>query len=499
MGASLPISDLVNVQVNLSPPAAQQQNISTLLILGNSAVIDTVQRLRNYTSLAQVATDFGTTAPEYLAAALWFEQVPQPSTLSIGRWAQTASHGELVGATLSTANQTVSAWTGITAGSLHIGVDGASAVDITGINLSGATTMQGVAALIQTAIDVSFAGTTVVWNATYGRFEITSPTTGATSAVSFLTAAATGTDISAQMGCRSTSSGAYVVPGLALETAATAAALFDSMFGQSWYALVMPTISSDSDHLAVSAYIEGANTKHLYGVTTQEAGVLVASDTTNIAYQLQQLKRLRSIVQYSSSSLYAVCSLFGRILTVNYLGNNTTITLMYKQEPGIVAETLNETQKNALLGFNCNVFVAYNNNTAIIQAGTVANGNFIDVVTGTDWLAIDIQTTLFNLLYTSQTKIPQTDAGTNQLVTAIESVCSQAVANGLLAPGTWTVGGFGNLTTGQFLPKGFYVYAPSISSQSPSQRAARVSVPIQVAAKLAGAIQTVNVIINVNS
>ena len=167
--------------------------------------------------------------------------------------------------------------------------------------------------------------------------------------------------------------------------------------------------------------------------------------------------------------------------------------------PGIVAENLNSTQVNALEAKNCNVFVAYNNNTAIIQAGTMASGNFIDVITGTDWLALDIQTTVYNLLYTSQTKIPQTDAGTHQIVTAIEGVCSQAVANGLLAPGTWTVGGFGDLNMGDFLPKGFYVYAPKVSTQNPSQRSARISVPIQVAAKLAGAVQTVNIAISVNS
>lgn len=500
MGASLPISSLVNVQVILSPAAAQAQNISTLLVLGNTAVIDTVQRLRFYTTLTQVANDFGTSAPEYLSAALWFEQQPQPTTLAIGRWAQTATHGELVGATLNATNSNVSAWTGIGAGSLHIGVDGGSAVDITGINITAGapTTMQGVALIIQTAIDASFSGTSVVWDPIYNRFEITSGTTGASSAVTFLSAAATGTDISAQMGGRSTSSGAYVVPGLAPETAVSAVQTMDNMFGQKWYALMMPTISADSDHVAVANFIEGTNTKHIYGVTTQEAGVLVSSDTSNIAYQLQQLKLNRSLVQYSSSSLYAVASYFGRALIVDYTANNSTITLMYKQEPGIVPETLNQTQLNALVGFNCNVIAAYNNGTAIIQNGTQASGQFTDIITGTDWLAIAIQTDVYNLLYLSPTKIPQTDAGVHQIIVTIESVCVQAVANGLVAPGQWNSAGFGNLKMGDNLPSGFYVYAPPVSSQSQTLRAQRIAVPIQVAVKLAGAIQTVNVTITVN-
>ena len=84
------------------------------------------------------------------------------------------------------------------------------------------------------------------------------------------------------------------------------------------------------------------------------------------------------------------------------------------------------------------------------------------------------------------------------LTNTVEAVCSQAVTNGLLAPGVWTSGGFGSLSMGDFLPKGFYVYAPPIASQNSADRAARKSVPIQVAAKLAGAIHTVNVLINVN-
>lgn len=498
MGSSLPISNLVNVSVNLAPAGAQMQNLNNLLILGSSDVIDVVSRLRNYTSIGQVAADFGTTAPEYLAAVLWFEQSPQPSTLSIGRWAQTATAGKLFGGTLSAAQQAIAVWNAITAGSFHVSIDG-TGHDVTGLNFSAQTNLNGVASVIQTAVDLIVANTKVVWNSNFSRFEFESPTTGASSAISFLTAVSptTGVDISATLGCTSTFSGAYVANGIAAESAVAAATLFDTNFGQSWYALTI-TGAIDSDHLAVAAAIEAMTNKHVYGVTTQEAGVLVATDTSNIAYQLRQLGYKRSPVQYSSSNPYAVVSMLARILTTNYNANNTVITLMYKQEPGIVAETLNATQLAALEGFNCNVFVAYNNNTAIIQNGVMPSGDFIDIITGTDWLALDIQTSVYNLLYTSTTKIPQTDAGNNIIVATIEQVCSQGVVNGLLAPGVWQSGGFGSLNQNDFLPKGFYVYAPPISTQNAADRAARKSVPIQVAAKLAGAIHTVNVLINVN-
>jgi hypothetical protein len=101
-------------------------------------------------------------------------------------------------------------------------------------------------------------------------------------------------------------------------------------------------------------------------------------------------------------------------------------------------------------------------------------------------------------MYTSPTKIPQTDAGNQTIITMIESVLSQAVRNGLLAPGVWQSAGFGALSQNDFLAKGFYVYAPPIAQQNASDRAARKSVTFQVAAKLAGAIHTVDILINVN-
>jgi hypothetical protein len=72
------------------------------------------------------------------------------------------------------------------------------------------------------------------------------------------------------------------------------------------------------------------------------------------------------------------------------------------------------------------------------------------------------------------------------------------VQDGVIGPGTWTVGGFGSLQQGQFLPTGFYTFASSLASQQQAQRSARIAPPIQIAIKLAGAIQYVNIGVLVN-
>ena len=493
MPQELPVSRLINVAVQLTPAGASAQNLSTLLILGASPVIDMVERYRNYSSIDGVAADFGTTAPEYLAALLWFQQVPQPSSLKIGRWAQTATNGLLRGSPLSAAAQSLTNFSAVTSGGFTYTKNGGSATNVTGINLSTATNLNQVASLITAAL----TGTTVVWNSVFSRFEVTSTTTGPTSSISFFTAPGSGTDISALLGLTAASSGAYRADGVAAETAIGCVTAFDSSFGQSWYGVTLIG-GTNADSLAIAAYIEATNTKHLFGVTSQEAGSLVAVTTADIGAQLAALKYKKTLVAYSSSSPYSVVSLMARILTVDYTGNNTTITLAYKTEPGVLVENLNTSQADALKAKKINAYIAFNNNTAIVLNGVCCSGDFVDTVVGADWLAVTIMTNLYNLLYTSLTKIPQTDAGTQLLVTTVEAVLAQGVTNGLLAPGVWNSGGFGTLKQGDYMPKGYYVYAPRVATQNPADRAARKSVPIQVAAKLAGAIHEVGVTVNIN-
>jgi hypothetical protein len=489
----LPVSRIIRTSVNMTPAGAQAQSLSDLLVLGTSTIIDPVERSRTYATLADVAADFGTLAQEYLAATAWFGQSPQPNQIIIGRWVNAASAGGLRCAPLSAAQQAIATWNAIVAGSFAVQVNGAAAIQVGPMSFAAAANMNAVAAII----DAALAGGTVVWNATYSRFEFTSGTTGATSAISFLTAPIANTDISNMLAGRSTSSGAYLFAGQALETAAAAVADFDDKLGQRWYGLFIPS-AVEADHLAVAAYIEASGNKHVYGVNTQEAGVLVAATTTDIAYQLKALGYMRTAVQYSSSSAYAIVSALARILTTNYEASNTVITLKFKDEPGVAAENLSTSQAIAAEDKNANVFVAYENGVNILEQGVMADGTFVDIVMSTDWLALTIQRDVFNLLYTSTKKIPQTDQGMQILTTAVEARCAQGVLNGMLAPGVWNADGFGQLEQGDYLQKGYYVYAASVDTQAPADRAARKAVPIQVAAKLAGAIHEADVLINVN-
>lgn len=598
----LSVSNIVNVTISLTPNGAQPLSFGILMIAGDSNVINGVQRFRTYTTIDGVESDFGSTAPEALAAQLYFSQSPQPNTLMIGRWFSAAAAAQNDGGILSATQQTLANFTSISNGGLVIVVDGVTKT-LTGLNFTLVTNLNGVASVITTALSGS---ATCTWNGE--NFVITSATTGvgtqATGTVTFtanpsasdtltlngqaitfvssitganqvligsldtdtaanlqaflqasldadlvfatyattglvltityktigtagnsytivksstaltlsastllggtvpssvgFATAGSGTDVSAQLMLTSATSQG-LVPGFAAETPVQCATVLANLSPQ-WYGLMFAsTIAvTTNQSLAVSAFIEAQTITRVYGVTIQDTTVLSSQISNDLASQIKAAGYQQSCCQYSSTNPYAIASFMGRAFSVDFTASNTTITLMFKQEPGVIGENLTIQQALTLQNKNCNVFVDYVNDTVILQYGTMSNGQFFDTIQGIDWLQNAIQTAVYNVLYTSTTKIPQTDAGVNQLTTAIAAVCSQAVANGLSAPGTWNGPSFGSLVTGQFLKNGFYIYAQPVALQSESDRQARKSPPIQVAIKLAGAIQSVDILVNVN-
>lgn len=491
MAKGLNIGRLVRATVNLAPLAAARRGFGTLLIAGDSNVIDGSERLRAYVDLESVAGDFGTSAPEYLAAAIYFGQSPRPQNLMIGRWLRTATAGFLKGSILTAAEQTLASWTAITTGSFKVTIDGVLKT-LSALNFAAQTNLNGVASVINTALG---AAGTCVWDGS--RFIITSATTGTTSTVTYASATGSGTDISAKLKLTAATALAPV-NGFAAEAPVDCAVAMADKSGQ-WYGLTFAasTMPNSAQLQDVGAFIEGASISRIFGVTEIDTRVLDSTFTTDLASVFKALAYKRTCVQFSANP-YAICSLMGRAFSVNFNANRSTITLMYKQEPGIVAENLSETQAQTLKAKRCNVFVQYMNDTTIIQYGVMSGQAYFDEIHGLDWFADALQTSEYNLLYQSKTKIPQTDDGQNQLVNVASSVCEEAINNGLVAPGQWNADGFGQLSRGDFLDRGFYIYTPPMAQQDQSIREQRIAPPLQIALKLAGAIHELDCIIDVN-
>lgn len=479
---TLPVNRIVDVTIQMSPLAAATRNFGAMLIVGASDVIDTQERIRAYSSVTDIANDFGTSAPEYQAAVAFFAQSPQPTTVQVGRWARSATSGLYKGKILSTSDQEMDNFTTISAGAFDVTIDG-SVVNVTAVNLSAQSNLNGVASQVSAALK---SKGTCVWNGQ--QFVIKSASTGQTSTVSTVTS----TQLSQAMGLDS----GTMVTGAPAETLEEATvALLDI---NTWYGAFYTGDLEDQDVINTAALISASTPSHICAFTLKETDELDGTQTSSLGYELAQLGNNRVLPMYSSTNDNAAMSVLGRMSTVNFEGSNTTITLMFKQCPGVEPEYLRTSQANALQGNNVNVFVAYQNDTSILQYGTMSGGWYIDEVHGLDWLQNRVETDLWNLLYTSTTKIGQDESGMTAILSTVNSSLEAGVRNGLIAPGVWNGDEFGTLKRGDTLTTGFYVYIQPLEEQSQADREQRKAPPIQIAVKLKGAVHSIDVTITVN-
>lgn len=479
---TLPVNRIVDVTIQMSPLAAATRNFGAMLIVGASDVIDTQERIRAYSSVTDIANDFGTSAPEYQAAVAFFAQSPQPTTVQVGRWARSATSGLYKGKILSTSDQEMDNFTTISAGAFDVTIDG-SVVNVTAVNLSAQSNLNGVASQVSAALQ---SKGTCVWNGQ--QFVIKSASTGQTSTVSTVTS----TQLSQAMGLDS----GTMVTGAPAETLEEATvALLDI---NTWYGAFYTGDIEDQDIINTAALISASTPSHICAFTLKETDELDGTQTSSLGYELAQLGNNRVLPMYSSTNDNAAMSVLGRMSTVNFEGSNTTITLMFKQCPGVEPEYLKTSQANALQKNNVNVFAAYQNDTSILQYGTMSGGWYIDEVHGLDWLQNRVETDLWNLLYTSTTKIGQDESGMTAILSTVNSSLEAGVRNGLIAPGVWNGDEFGTLKRGDTLTTGFYVYIQPLEEQSQADREQRKAPPIQIAVKLKGAVHSIDVTITVN-
>lgn len=481
---SIPVSKVVRVNILTSPTFPARKGFGLLLIAGVSARLALGERMRFYSDMDGVGVDFSSTDEEYKAAQVYFSQSPRPSELAIGRRFTSAAPGELLGAT--SAVKVIASWQAVVSGGFKISIDGVER-SLTALNFSTDLTLNAVASRIQTAlIAAGAAGASVTYDGT--RFIVRSGTTGITSTVSYAIAPASGTDIKAMLALDAASGGKISV-GIAAETIASSLDALQ-LFNASWYGLALTTEVTEQNVIDASAWVEARVKMH--GVSTKAANNTDATSTTSLSYLLKAAAYRRTLVVYDDNDSYPAVSALARMFTVNFAEQNSTITLKFKQLPTITPTVITETQRLALEGNNANYYTLFGD-SAMIAEGKMSSGVFADEVHGLDWFQNAIETNVFGYLYTRTTKVPQTDKGVAALVQKVEQACSEGVNNGLLAPGQWNGGPLGQINTGDFLPRGFYVYAQPVAEQNQSDREARKAPPIQVIAKGAGAIHSADI------
>lgn len=452
----IPITNVVNISVSFASSGIPGYNVANLALFTTDAFLSNTNNdlYRVYTSLSTVGSDFGTSTETYLQAQNVFAQ--QPNILNGG--------GSLIIVPIQAGAMSVVAVPGGDTGSgykvgdtLNVVQTNAVGGTVTVLTVNGSGTISA----------VSIANPGILYSAANGL-----TLTGGSGTSATLNITTTTTETLAQAISRANTylyfngimSTSYGSP-----TTWVSLAAFVQAFGNQLLFLPSPTladiagaftsITAASDYFVRTLY---------YGGTAQQARLYAAA--------------------YAS-----------RLLSTNYNGSNTAITMNLKQ---LINVTPDPTLTTTLLSQLATAGVDSYGNYGGSYPGVVCVGanKFADEAMNLIWLITSLQVAGFNALATVGTKIPYTEPGMTALKAAYRQILALAVSNGYLAPGTWAnANTFGNqsLFLQNILQYGFYIYSAPVNQQTQAQIIARQAPLVQIACLEAGAIQQSNVLVNI--
>lgn len=488
---TIPVSSVVNVSIAIGAQFPARAGFGTLnIVTAETGVIGIAERIRSYQNLDGVTADWPANSEVVAAATAYFSQQPKPTSLKVSTRYPTAQAAQLRGGAVPDNAANLALFNAITDGSFTISIDG-GAEDITGLNFSADTDLSEVADAIQTALQAvatgGYVGATCTHDGT--RFFINSGSTGTSSTVSFLTAVdpATGTDISSLLQMRQGEG--TKTDGIDAETI-TASLNAIQNIDSDWYGLLFTKEVRDGIQIngedAVEAAADWCEARiKVFGNTSNDLDVLDSVTTNDIASVLSAKNLRRTMTTYSSfPDQYPSASILGRAFTVNFNQPNSTITLKFKQMPGITVEQLTQSQKAVLDSKKANALIEVGSSDMFAES-FMASGVFFDEVHGVDWLQNAIETNVFGYLLTRTTKVPYTNKGVAAIEQQVINALDEAVRNGLVAPG--------ETVDGRFLATGYETVVIPVEDINQSDKEARHYPGLSFTVLGAGAIHSVQI------
>lgn len=300
--------------------------------------------------------------------------------------------------------------------------------------------------------------------------------------------------------------------------------------GSNGYLVAIPRLTSPDLETVQAAILRTLNIVYYFGILIDEEYHSTQSVLTDLSAYVQTLDKvlfyassyaadvasgglldlIRQADDFQTRCLYYndtvaidtqvfAASYASRGLSTNFAGSNTTLNMNLKQLIGITPDqTLTETLYTQAQAAGVDIYPSNAGIPGVLASG--ANG-WYDEIYNQFWFKFALQTAGFNYLAGTSTKIPQTEPGMTGLKNVYRQVCQQGITNGFIAPGAWTspdtFGPNGDLIR-NIADVGYFVYSQPITQQSSGDRAARKAPLCQIAIKAAGAIDSSDVIVNVN-
>lgn len=485
--AKLSLANVIRVTVLSALRGLSNFNTSNLALITDEAPIPgDFGNYRVYLDPNGVAADFGSNSETYRLAGIIFSQSPNILTgggalIVIPRLQAAAAQP----ATILSTN--IVDLTQLTAAdyNINLNIDGGGAADllIGSVDTTSLTTVQ----TSLNSVAVAAAGVQFVLSGelTAARVNLKTTATGAAKSIVVGTAG-TGTD---------------AAPVLALTGSATGAdagvervkdAILRTLDIVDYFGICLNEKQTDANLTEIAALVQTLD-KILF------VGSNLSADITGIFTTITNAGYTHTRCLYYSTSendaLDFAAGYASRGLSVNFSGSNTSATMHLKEIVGLVADTgVSQTVWDACKAAGVDVYVDY----GVPKIMTSEVNQYFDFLYMTLAFKLRLIVAGFNALATTNTKIPQTEAGMSILKSAYRKVCAEFVTNGSFAPGAWNDSTtFGNPEDHirNIADFGYYVYALPVALQSQVDRAARIAPLVQIAGKSSGAIHSSDVIV----
>jgi hypothetical protein len=496
---SASISNVINVSLLEGGALASQDNFNATAIITSQqgAVLSSAKRYAIYFDAASVAQDFGTFSDMYNFASAYFGTTPNPANaggyLIAGYWRAASetvpdTSATLVGGQLSEA-AVIGQLQSIQDGAFDIDVDG-STESISGLDFRTISTLAEAVDLINTALTDATA------SLSDQRVVITSNTAGLGSLLTY-PVASTGTFLGPMLAL-SSGAGATLTQGvdsvvLAAETKLQAVTRLYELTNFSGGVFIDSPTDPEAKSLAEWAQANGVL---LYDAFSADSNFDI--DPANVVWDI----KLSSLTNYrmlhsKANNRKLAASYMARQHSVNFNASNSSLT-MHLKTLSVPAEDYSDTEIRAASRVGLDVYTTIKLTPVVLCSGA---NDFADNRYNLLAFAKSLTVDLFNLLKGTSGRIPQTTEGVQTIVDQAEKTTRRFVNAGVFAPGTWSSpDSFGDLSTFRraIEAKGYYWLAGKLSDQPQVDREARKSPVIQGALKLAGAVHSADIIINVN-
>ena len=237
-----------------------------------------------------------------------------------------------------------------------------------------------------------------------------------------------------------------------------------------WYALAC-TDRTSATVQAIAIWVESRI--KIFGTASADPNIInqaAGVDTTSIAAIFNTAGYARSFVMYhqDADDDFPECAWFGNCLPFA----PGSETWKFKRLAKITYTDLTSTQQTNAFNKYANTY-QFVGGVGITQNGTMAVGEYIDIIRGIDWLTSTIQSYVYRVLVTNP-KVPYTNAG----ITAIESQIRRAlllgIANNFIA-----------------IEPPYEIFVPNAVDVPAIDKADRILRNVKFQATLSGAIQAV--------